>query len=975
MSYLLAFLIILFSHTVVHANEVQEAGIVLNNAPETLVQLTPVEQKWLAAHKNIRVAYDGSLPPYSFVNDEGKIDGIAVEIMALLSERLGVSFTIYPNTNWNKLYTAAAKRKVDVVATMVDRPDRVEWFKFTKPYLTKSLVIITKEDNTTIKNRDDLEGKKIAVVEGYQYGEQVAKEFPTIKRVKVKTMLDSLKEVGSGGVDAAIIFVGTANYLQEKYKLDHLKGDVFYDRNSANESIAVRKDWPILVEILQKALDSLTEEKIQKIFAKWIVTGTPVTEPVIGVKPVETKPVEATPIVEPKPSPTAKIAAPIPTDDLKSPDEALESDEKISKTQIAAVLSGMLLILFMLLMLTRKRKKLHVIPRSERMSPIINLPPIEKDDEPLTVAHPVGSIGEDQFVQTSSPSDEYIYYRHDIEGKFTYVSPSVNNLLNYTEDDFMANYRHYLTDNPANRHIDEYIESCLKGQPNEPYKIEIVDAKGDKHWLEIMDTPVYDGQGHCIGVEGVMHDITGHRFSDDQPANSPEPQVLAEEAHPKTLLEYLQSAIQLANQSHRSFALIYLSLDRLRFLDGTTPPPPEIEVLDEANTRLRTSIRDTDTVVQLEANKFALILSETDSDKIGVIVEKIKKNLLTPYVIGVQSIALDANLSIAVYPKNGTDPESLINQAKASLPHEPLEPNATTPSLVEEGIEAGETDSLLLQQELVAALDECKISLRSANLDNINALQRHSPFTVYYHSRHNLSDYSITGFEALVRWEHPHLGLVLPAVFVPLVNGIGLLDVMTYWIIQQVCLQAVIWEKQGIRPGLISINLGDLAVKKIIEVTQIMDIINDAGAKPEWLTFSIPESEVTANPELVIPIINQLVADGLVVSIDNFSSNSPLLGLLKTIPARIIEIDPAFVRNLPNNTTDAETITYSISMLHELGKKVLAKGIETEGQMEFLKAIGCDMVQGHLLSKPLPAKDTKGLIESFPDVAWYFQQK
>ncbi len=982
MSYLVAFLFLIFSQTAVYATEPSlDTSLSQAQASEVALQLTPDEKKWLAQHKSIRVAYDGSLPPYSFVNDSGRVDGIAIEIMALLSERLGIEFTIYPNSNWNNLYKAAAKHKVDVVATMVDRPDRSEWFSFTKPYLTKSLVIITREDNAVIDNRNDLVDKKVAVVEGYQYGEQVGKEFPTAKRIQVKTMLDSLKEVNSGRVDAAIIFVGTANYLQAKYQMEHLKIAAFYDRNSANESIAVRKDWPIFVGILQKALDSLTEEKIQEIFAKWIVSGVQPTEQTSEAeKPAETKPVEVTPapVTPVDVKPVVEQVVPTPVNIEQKPsiaavqepnDEASEEVLKITKTQLASLLAGLFLLA---LIWTRKQKKLRQMSREARVSPIISLPSSENENQAISIGQTPEKPIDDTLMPPNMPSSEYIYYQHDCDGVFSYVSPSVTSLLGYSEADFMAHYRNYLTDNPINRYIDDYIENCIQGQPNKPYEIEIQDVNGQAHWLEVMDTPVYDGQGHCIGVDGVMHDITDRKLKGEPPTVSPSLQAAFELSNPQTMVEYLQSAIQSANKSRKSFALLYLSLDRLRFLDGNLVPPPEAEVLNESGNRLRSTLRDTDIVVQLEANKFALILTEADADKVGLISEKIRKNLQVPYFIGQQSIALDANMSVAVYPRHGTDPEALLSQVRADLNlEEPPKSVETAPVATE----SNQSDSLQLQQVLVGALDECRISLRSSNLDNTNALHRHSQFSVYYQSRHSLGDYNIMGFEALIRWDHPQLGMVLPADFVPLVNDIGLLDVMTYWIIQQVCFQALVWEKQGILPGLISINLGDLVMKKAIDVSKIINIINEAGAKPEWLTFSIPESEVASDPDLVIPMINQLVAVGLVVSIDNFGSDSSLLNLLKTIPARIIEIDPAFIRHLPKNTNDAEIITYSIAMLHELGKKVIAKEVETEEQLEFLKESGCDMVQGHLLSKPVPAKEAKSLMESFPDVAWYFQQK
>ncbi len=135
--------------------------------PERTITLNPEEQKWLEKHKKIRIAFDGEFPPFSFVNDEGIIEGVAVEIISLLSRRLGIDFEIYPHTEWSRVYEAAVSKQADVVATMVNRPERRTWFLFTQPYLNKSLVIITRKDNFSIKRRTDIAGKKIALVKHY----------------------------------------------------------------------------------------------------------------------------------------------------------------------------------------------------------------------------------------------------------------------------------------------------------------------------------------------------------------------------------------------------------------------------------------------------------------------------------------------------------------------------------------------------------------------------------------------------------------------------------------------------------------------------------------------------------------------------------------------------------------------------------------------------------------------------------------
>lgn len=989
-------LMLLFFMLMVSAEEVDGTRPAQEYSAEAVLQLTPDEQKWLAAHKTIRIAYDGSLPPYSFINDTGKIDGIAYEIMEILSRRLGVDFAIYPDSNWTSIYKAAAKRKVDIVATMVKRPDRAEWFSFTKPYLTKSLVIVTQSGNTTIHSRDDLKDKKIAVVKGYQYGEQVGNEFPSAKRTNVDTMLDSLKQVASGQADAAILFLGTANYLQTKYQLDNLKVAAFYDRNSANESIAVRKDWPILLDILQKTLDSLTEEEIQEIFAKWIV-GDPQSTSAASPKSdagqipqVVAETLPPPPPVEQANDDSSQTKPVVKEIEQKPAGYSIEKSTPqpgpvtVNKDVNHLILLGLLVVAFFIwwVFLMRKQRTLHSNARNEMMMSIRTLQSRHNDVKNFTVEYPAPAAEEDlvpglrEF--TAKPQNDFIYYQHDCDGRFSYVSESVTRLLGYSEAEFMANYRNYLTDNPKNSQIDAYTENCIKGQPNPPYGIEIYDSKGIRRWLEVTDTPVYDGQGHCIGVDGVMHEVsewkTDHvvaKAKDVAPVNEESLPDIEISGERDSFLMAVQQAIQGANRNHKSFAVIYLALERLRMLDGSPAMFSEMDVLDEAGKRLFSTLRSTDVVIKLDTAKYALILPDTEIGAVSLIIDKIRKILQIPYLVGISSVVLDANVGSAVYPGVHNEPESLIEEAKTLLYTSDVETDKTAPPINADYLQ---DESMQMQQDLVQALDECKLTLRSKNTLNINALSRNSQFSVYYQSRHYAEDFEIAGFEALIRWHHPKLGLLLPKDFVGLVKEIGMLDVLTYWIIQQVSFQALAWEKSGIRPKAMAVNVEGLALKQAVDVNRIVEVIKETGAMPEWLEFSIPESEIAKNPDLLVPIIKQFVDAGLSVAIDNFGSESVLLEQLKAMPAQIIEIDPEFIRGLPGNRDDADIISYTIGMLHELGKTVLVKEVENEQQLDYLKKCGCDVVQGHLLSRPLPAKEAKELMETLPEFVWFLQQ-
>ncbi len=231
--------------------------------------LTSKELAFLKDHTVIRVAFDGNFPPYSFLNDTGMFTGYAVDIVRLIAARTGMRIEIYPDSLWKNLYEAAKRKEVDVVATMVDRHERHKWFRFTRPYIHKSLVVMTSETGTKISRREDIAGRSIALVKGYQYVPRILEEFPGIKPVFVDTMLDALNAVATGRADGAITFIGAGYYLKTKYLLDNLRFSAIYDRDSSQESLAVRNDWPELVSILDKALDSMDKEEINRLNKKW----------------------------------------------------------------------------------------------------------------------------------------------------------------------------------------------------------------------------------------------------------------------------------------------------------------------------------------------------------------------------------------------------------------------------------------------------------------------------------------------------------------------------------------------------------------------------------------------------------------------------------------------------------------------------------------------------------------------------------
>jgi diguanylate cyclase (GGDEF)-like protein/PAS domain S-box-containing protein len=621
MHYLISLFFSIFLLSVALAGDF-DGRVPIENKPDSVVQLTPEEQAWLTNHKRIRIAFDGSLPPYSFINDSGQLEGIAIEVMNTLSKRLGIQFETYPNSTWNKLYEAAATHKVDVVATMVNRPDRTQWFNFTKPYLIKSLVIVTKRENVTIKNRNDLVGKTVTMVKGYQYVDRVIKEFPSVIPYFVDSMLDGLNAVSTEKADAAITFMATASYLQTKYLLTDLKFAAFYDRNSANESIAVRKDWPALAAILQKALVTLSEEDMQNIYAKWVPSIKPSTD--YGL--------------------------------------------------IWKIVAAFITVLFLLLLwIGRVRRQNWKIKLSETEVQTTNkiLQALKSDLEHLVLKRTAElNSSEHKFRSlVENLRNEYFFYQYDQEGIFTYISPSITNILGYTSDEFMAHYHEYLTDNPVNLKIDGYTKRCTQGMSNSTYQLEIYDAQKDIHWLEVTDTPVYDENGECIGVDGIVQDITVRKQADARLIWLSYYDELTGLANRRLFADRLQNAINMAHRTKLSISLFYLDLDRFKFVNDSMGHAVGDEVLKETARRLVSALRDSDIAARLGGDEFILLLPETDADGAVPVAEKLLKELREPYIFDGAEFTLGGSIGIAIYPQNAKNGETLIHLADTAMYH------------------------------------------------------------------------------------------------------------------------------------------------------------------------------------------------------------------------------------------------------------------------------------------------------------------
>jgi diguanylate cyclase (GGDEF)-like protein/PAS domain S-box-containing protein len=603
------------------------------------LQLTQRERDWLLTHPKIRLAFDNSLPPYSFVDKKGRFNGIAVDIMDALSKKLGIAFEVYPKTSPENIDSSTLEQLADVIASMVDRPERRERFNFTHPYLTKSLVIMTHKNDTAINNRNDLAGKTVALVNGFEFSNQITTKNPSIKPYIVPSVLTCLQAVERKKADACITFSGTAQYLQRKHHLDNLLFAGFYERNTADESIAVRKDWSILTEILQKGLDSLSESEMNAIYLKWMPPDNLLEEM--------------------NPDSSSRLSSPVVA---WGEGQTLQGWLKYLLPLLAT------LGFFLYRHLKRYRDKRAAIVRSED-SQGQSLKQLQSDFERMILKRTTDLNNSDRKYRNlvENLNKDYFFYQRDRQGSMTYVSPSVTFVLGYEPDNFGVHFRKYLTTNPANRRIDTILESCIQGIPTPPYQLEFFDSGNRRRWLEIADAPVYDEYGNCIGVDGLAFDITERKLEEERLIWLSFHDDLTGLANRRLFTDRIELAIPLSNRTCMPFAVLYLHVDKFRLLVDEMGHAAGDYALKHIAKKLVDTLRESDTVACLGDGEFGLLLPDTDINASASVAHKIIKNLRDPITFGMKSVKLDVTLGISLYPRHGSNPDMLLEYADSSM--------------------------------------------------------------------------------------------------------------------------------------------------------------------------------------------------------------------------------------------------------------------------------------------------------------------
>jgi diguanylate cyclase (GGDEF)-like protein len=402
------------------------------------------------------------------------------------------------------------------------------------------------------------------------------------------------------------------------------------------------------------------------------------------------------------------------------------------------------------------------------------------------------------------------------------------------------------------------------------------------------------------------------------------------------LLDRLNKALADARRQEYKIALLFLDLDRFKDINDSLGHSVGDLFLQEVAERLKRFARDQDTVARLGGDEFLIMLTHVkDTPDAAIAAERLMDAMTAEFVIQGHSLNVRCSVGISIFPEHGADRETLIKNADAAM-YSAKGSSRNNFRFFTADMNAQAVERLTLESSLRLSLDNKELFL-------------------VYQPQMEIATGKIVALEALLRWQHPKLGLVPPDRFIRIAENSGLILPIGEWVLRTACSQARKWQEEGLPAVSVAVNVSAVQFRQEDFCELIRRVLHETGLEPQYLELELTESLLLANADVTFSVLQELKAMGLTLAIDDFGTGYSNFNYLRQFRVSKLKIDRSFVRDIAVNPDDAAITTAIISMAKSLNLKVVAEGVENEGQMSFLRAHQCDEIQGYYFSKPLAA--------------------
>lgn len=526
----------------------------------------------------------------------------------------------------------------------------------------------------------------------------------------------------------------------------------------------------------------------------------------------------------------------------------------------------------------------------------------------------------------------------DAEFRLLAVNDACCALSGYQRDELIGRSVARLASSEDSRQQYASIRDCLARDGR--WQGELIETRRNgevyPQWAQLH--AVRDSQGNVSNVVAFMSDLSVRRQVEERLRYLTHFDELTGLANRSLLKARLHSACERTRNSTRGLAVLYIDLDRFKVLNQSLGHESADQLLREVARRLSHTFSDADTIARLSGDEFVVVLEGYGGlSTLAHTGSRLLSRISKPVLVDGQELVVSASIGVSLMPDNAREATALLLQANMAMQHA-KHVGGNTLQFFTERLQASSLENLKLENQLRRAIDEGQLE-------------------VFYQPRLNVADDHLDAAEALVRWRHPQQGLIAPGDFIPLAEETGLIIPLGEFVLREACRQARQWQLDGLAPIRVSVNLSVKQLRQGNFISLVRQVLEESGLSADRLELELTESQLLDDIDNAVSISHQLRALGVKLAIDDFGTGYSSLSYLKRFPVDFVKIDRSFISELEQFGEDAAIVRAIIAMVHSLERKVVAEGVETQAQMDYLKAHGCDEIQGYLISRPMPAEE------------------
>ncbi|HTL46868.1 MAG TPA: EAL domain-containing protein [Verrucomicrobiae bacterium] len=531
----------------------------------------------------------------------------------------------------------------------------------------------------------------------------------------------------------------------------------------------------------------------------------------------------------------------------------------------------------------------------------------------------------------------------DCEGHIEYVNPKFTEVTGYALEEVAGKTPSFL--NSGKIPSEEFKKLWQVIKEGKEWQGEFINRKknGELYWEKAVISSIRNSEGSITHFLAVKEDITKRKWAEETIQHMAYYDPLTDLPNRMLFNDRLGQALAQARRKNQLVAILFLDLDRFKVINDTLGHTMGDLLLRSVAERLKKFTREGDTIARMGGDEFTFLLTGINQvDEAVKTAQNILDVLKHSFNLEGHEVHITPSIGISIFPYDGNDGVTLVKNADAAL-NRAKEQGRTNYQLYTPVMNAKAFERMTLENSLRKALEK-------------------GEFTLYYQPQVDLEFGEIVGMEALIRWEHPDLGLVSPAQFIPMAEETGLIVPIGEWVLKTACAQNKKWQDLGYRPMRIAVNLSARQFNEKNLVEMISGALKETRLEPQWLDLEITESVIMQQLETTIATMRDLHHLGIQISIDDFGIGYSSLSYLKKFPVHTLKIDQSFIREITTDPDDAAITAAVIAMGHSLKLKVIAEGVETMEQLQMLKSLKCDRMQGYLFSRPVPAQTITPLL-------------